>query len=240
MGGAPTLVQNVETLAHVALIARRGAAWFREVGTAAEPGSMLTTCRRAEGGAEVTEVAIGVPIARLLRLDAAPAQAVLVGGYHGTWLPAAEAAGLPLANAALRPLGRAVGAGVLAALPPDRCGLAETARVVRYLAAESAGQCGPCLAGLPRIADALTHMAGPHPDHRVLGHLERWTGLVTGRGACRHPDGTVRLVRSALEVFGDEITRHRRGRCAADQAAATRAPLLPVPGGAPVCRDDWK
>jgi NADH:ubiquinone oxidoreductase subunit F (NADH-binding) len=239
VGGAPTLVQNVETLAHMALIARHGAAWFRGLGTAAEPGSMLTTCHLADGNVAVTEAAIGTPIAGLLGLRAAPAQAVLVGGYHGTWLRAADADALPLANAALRPFGGAIGAGVLAALAPQACGLAETAHVVRYLAAESAGQCGPCLAGLPRIADALGELAAPYPDPQTLGHLVQWTGLVTGRGACRHPDGTVRLVRSALEVFGDEIAGHRRGSCTAGTAAG-RAPFLPVPAGAPACKDDWR
>jgi NADH:ubiquinone oxidoreductase subunit F (NADH-binding) len=201
---------------------------------------MLATCHRADGSTEVAEVAIGTPIAALLGLGGAPASAVLVGGYHGAWLPAAAAAGLPLANAALRPLGGAVGAGVLAALPPDRCGLAETARVVRYLAAESAGQCGPCLAGLPRIADALTGLAGRYPDPGLLGHLRRWTGLVTGRGGCRHPDGTVRLVRSALAVFADEIAEHHRGGCAADRAPGGHRPFLPIPAGGAVYRADWK
>ena len=192
VGGAPTLVQNVETLAHIALIARYGAVWFRRAGTPAEPGTMLTTCHRADGTVEVAEVEIGTPLAGLLDLGASPAQAVLTGGYHGAWIPAADAAVAPLANAALRPIGAAVGAGVLAALPHDRCGLVETAHVVSYLAAESAGQCGPCLAGLPRIADALAELSVLHPDTRMLGHLERWTGLVEGRGACKHPDGTDR------------------------------------------------
>ncbi len=234
VGGAPTLVQNVETLAHVALIARHGAAWFRGLGTADEPGSMIITCRRADGTAEVAEVALGTPVGALLGLGSAPAQAVLTGGYHGTWLRAADAARLPLTNAALRQAGAKVGAGVLAALPPDRCGLIETAQVVRYLAAQAAGQCGPCLAGLPRIADALTHLSLPDPDPRWLAHLQRWAGLVTGRGACHHPDGTVRFVRSALTVFEPEIGLHRQGRCAAAAGTSTARggePFLPVPAG---------
>src|SRR5436190_5050683 len=126
--GRRTLVQNVETLAHLALIARYGPGWFRSAGTADEPGSMLATLHQADGRTGVVETALGTRIADLLRL---PAQAVLVGGYHGAWLPGPQAERLPLANAALRPLGVAVGAGVLAALPGDRCGLAETARVGR-------------------------------------------------------------------------------------------------------------
>jgi NADH:ubiquinone oxidoreductase subunit F (NADH-binding) len=258
-GGAPTLVQNVETLAHLALIARHGAAWFRQAGTAAEPGSMIVTAHRADGTVVVREVPIGVPVGDVLGRSAA--QAVLVGGYHGAWLPAEEAMGLPLANAALRPLGAAVGAGVLAALPPDRCGLAETAWVLRYLAAESAGQCGPCLNGLPRIAATFTALARLLADRRCLDDLERWAGLVTGRGACHHPDGTVRLVRSALATFSAETARHLRGQCTAVQALPSPVqalpspvqalpsptpaarPFLPVPGdgrAAPAARHDWR
>ena len=240
---------NVETLAHLALIARYGAAWFRTAGTAAEPGSMLVTLHLADGRTSVAEAPLGAGIAGLLGLDAladpppgagipgaaGPVQAVLVGGYHGAWLPAAEAARLPLANEALLPLGAAVGAGVLAALPADRCGLAETARVARYLALESAGQCGPCFNGLPRIAAALEHLAGPRPDRRALGDLERWAGLVTGRGACHHPDGSVRFIRSALRVFAAEAGLHEQGRC----RGTDPRPFLPVPAGRPASEEDW-
>ncbi|HEX2745537.1 MAG TPA: NADH-quinone oxidoreductase subunit I, partial [Streptosporangiaceae bacterium] len=82
VAGAPTLVHNVETLAHLAQIARYGASWFRAAGAAAEPGTMLATCRRADGTVEVVETAIGTPLGELLRLPDLPAQAVLVGGYH--------------------------------------------------------------------------------------------------------------------------------------------------------------
>jgi NADH:ubiquinone oxidoreductase subunit F (NADH-binding) len=232
VAGRRTLVQNVETLAHLALIARYGAAWFRSAGTPDEPGSMLATLYHADGRTGVVETTLGTPIADLLPL---PAQAVLVGGYHGAWLPAAQADTLPLANAALRPLGAAVGAGVLAALPAERCGLAETARVARYLALESAGQCGPCLNGLPRIAGALEELAGPRPDPQVLANLERWSGLVRGRGACHHPDGTARFVRSALRVFAAEIGHHAHGSC----TGTSGRPFLPIPAVAAVDDEDW-
>ena len=111
VGGAPTLVQNVETLAHLALIARHGPAWFREVGTPDEPGSVICTIHTMDRPVQVIETAIGTPLRSLLPLDAPATQAVLIGGYHGTWLPTVQAASLPLANAALRPLGAAVGAG---------------------------------------------------------------------------------------------------------------------------------
>jgi NADH:ubiquinone oxidoreductase subunit F (NADH-binding) len=233
LGGRPTLVQNAETLAHLALIARYGPHWFRTLGTRAEPGSMLTTCYPASGGCRVIETAIGTPMATLLGPDK-EAQAWLVGGYHGSWLSLPDA-GLTLDNSSLRRLGAAVGAGVLAALPPDRCGVAETARVVSYLAAESAGQCGPCLNGLPRIAATLAELAGPYSRHSARGDIERWAGLVNHRGACSHPDGTVRFVRSALRVFEPEFRLHGRGRC----SAANRRPFLPLPDGIPTSEDDW-
>jgi NADH:ubiquinone oxidoreductase subunit F (NADH-binding) len=231
----PTLVQNVETLAHLALIARYGPRWFRAVGTDAEPGSMLVTLHRADGRTDVAEVPLGIGLRDLPGLASHPAQAVLIGGYHGAWLPSAAAMRLPLANAALRPLGAAVGAGVVAALPVDRCGLAESARVARYLALESAGQCGPCFHGLPRMAAALAELAGPRPDREVRADLERWAGLVEGRGACHHPDGTARFIRSALRVFAGEIDRHERGQCTGSDGR----PFLPVPAEAPLQDADW-
>jgi len=233
--GAPTLVQNVETLAQLALISRYGPAWFRAFGTDAEPGSMLTTVRLSNGGGGVAETAIGTPIAELLRLAEHPAQAVLVGGYHGAWLSSDQARHLTLSNADLGPLGAAVGAGVLAALPTNRCGLVESARVVSYLAAESAGQCGPCLNGLPRIAATFSQLAHHGSTPSTRDDLQRWSQLVERRGACHHPDGTVRFLRSALNVFADEVVMHEAGRC----SASTNEPFLPIPAGSPAYEEDW-
>ncbi len=221
VGGRPTLVLNVETLARLALLAR---------GHTEAAGRTLVTRHWESGGlarADVVDVEPGTRLADLLPLGGA--QAVLVGGYHGTWVSAGAAQRLTLGAADLAAAGARLGAGVLAALPADRCGLLETARVVEHLARDSAGQCGPCLNGLPRIAAATGVLAAPAaPPPGLLDDVVRWSGLVDGRGACRHPDGTVRLVASALELFADELTAHRYGSC----TATSWAPFLPVPAGA--------
>lgn len=233
IGGRPTLVQNVETLAHLAMIARYGAAWFRGVGTPGEPGSMLCTVRDPDGRMRIVEAAIGTPLRHLVWLGDG-VQAVLVGGYHSGWLSVAQARQLTLSNADLRPAGVIAGPGILVALPTAYCGLAETAAVARYLALESAGQCGPCFNGLPAIAAASAAVARPRPAERELANLRRWAGLVAGRGACHHPDGTVRFIASALVAFGAEIAEHGRGRCTGTQAGQ----FLPVPA-APLTESDW-
>jgi NADH:ubiquinone oxidoreductase subunit F (NADH-binding) len=232
--GRPTLVQNVETLAHLALVARHGAMWFRSVGTRDEPGSMLCTVREPGGQVRVLEAALGTPLSWLLTLGD-DVQAVLVGGYHGGWLSLTDARRLALCNADLRAAGTIVGAGVIIALPIATCGLAETASVARSLALESAGQCGPCFNGLPAIAAALAELARPRAAGPALANLQRWAGQLTGRGACHHPDGTVRFVASALTAFAGEIASHARGRC-----TATRRDLfLPVTGPA-TTESDWR
>lgn len=227
VGGAPTLVQNVETLGHIALIARHGSGWFREVGTAEEPGTALLSVSGAVGRPEVYEIAFGTPLVQLLA-DAGGVrgepQAFLVGGYFGSWVPATRARKLLLSDSSLQQHGAAIGAGALAVLPASACGLVETARIARYLATESVGQCGPCVHGLDAIADALENLASSATHGVMPPRLERWLEQVQGRGACRHPDGTARFVASALEAFSGELEQHLHGRCSRHRG--TEAPLL--------------
>jgi NADH:ubiquinone oxidoreductase subunit F (NADH-binding) len=226
LGRRPTLVQNVETLAHLALIARFGASWFRAVGTAQEPGSMLVTILGAVNQPCVHEIAMGTPVQEVLSLAggaSAPPQALLLGGYFGSWVGAAAAADRPFSSAGLAALGAGPGAGLVAVLPVDACGLVETARAVRYLADESAGQCGPCLFGLDAIAGEMRRVAEGRTSD--LSTLRRWLGQVDGRGACHLPDGVTALIRSALDLFGPELEQHAQGWCCATRTAS----VLPVP-----------
>jgi len=225
LGGRPTLVQNVETLAHLAFIGRHGAGWFRALGTEAEPGTMLVTILGAVREPCVAEIAVGTPLQEVLGLAggvSGPVQAVLLGGYSGHWA-GPDALARPFSAAGLARLGASVGAGLIVALPADVCGLAETARVARYLADESAGQCGPCLFGLDAVAGELARLADGHPAS--LATLHRWLGQVDGRGACAHPDGAVRMIASALRVFASEAEQHAQGWC----CGTAGTPVLPVP-----------
>ena len=228
VAGAPTLVDNAETCAHVALIARHGATWFRAVGTAASPGSTLVSVTGAVARPIVVEVALGTPLRAVLQAAGADPepQAVLLGGYGGTWL-AASHLDTPLANEALGPLGASVGAGVIVVVPTDACGLRETLRITRWMAHESARQCGPCAFGLPALARDLQAIVAGGPDApAAITRLTERSAAIAGRGACRHPDGVVRLVRSALEVFAAHLDTHRRGRPC---AVGARRPVVAVP-----------
>ncbi|HEX3564866.1 MAG TPA: NADH-ubiquinone oxidoreductase-F iron-sulfur binding region domain-containing protein, partial [Acidimicrobiales bacterium] len=118
-----------------------------------------------------------------------------------------------------------LGAGVIALLPRSVCPLAETARVVRYMEHQGAGQCGPCVNGLAGLADMLTALAfQPSAVGGGVTSILDLCQLVDGRGACRHPDGVARFVRSALDVFSDEVSAHLRGG---------PCPLVNVPGVLP-------
>ena len=213
IGHAPVLVDNAETCAHVGLIARYGGDWFRRLGTPTSPGSALVSVSGAVARPTVLEIPLGVPVRSILeRAGADPdPQAVLMGGYGGAWLDARHL-DVPYANDALAPLGSSVGAGVIIVLPRSGCGIAETQRIARWMANESARQCGPCAFGLPAIAEDLARLALDGRGARTAyERLVNRCGAIEGRGACRHPDGVVRLVRSALAVFAEHVEDHVQG-----------------------------
>lgn len=224
VGGRPTLVQNVESLAYAALIARFGAAWYRQPGREATRGTALVTAgllddrpviREIELGTTVGEVAAGIGLAR----DAIGA--VLVGGYFGTWTPAEAAWDLPLDPAVMRAGGLTFGCGMVSFLASEACGVAAAAEVMGFMARGSARQCGPCRFGLAAIAERADDLAACRAGTAELADLRRLLGLVVGRGACHHPDGAAAFMASALVAFDEEVERHARlNRCSAEIAAS--------------------
>ncbi|GAA3605421.1 NADH-ubiquinone oxidoreductase-F iron-sulfur binding region domain-containing protein [Kineosporia mesophila] len=223
IGDRPTLVQNVETLAHLGLIARYGGVWFASTGTPDSTGTFLTTVHPVTEplttAPTVWEAAHGLSLRQILTPAAGrpvqELQAVLIGGYHGTWVPLPVALDAPLSTAGLEQYGAGLGAGVLIPLASTACGLELTASIVAYLARQSAQQCGPCQFGLPELAQNFTALAAGRVGRGGVDAVRQSAGLVENRGACKHPDGTTRLVRSALRVFEKDVTLHEYGRCLA-------------------------
>ena len=246
VGKRPTIVDNVETLAHVALIARYGADWFREAGRGDATGTMLITVTGAVAQPGVYEIEAGAGVGDVLAMAGADvaAEAVLVGGYFGTWHDISTIARLPFSGAGLRRAGGSPGAGIVFVLPPADCGLGEAARILRYLASQSTQQCGPCHFGLPAIADDLAQLAAARPEGDPLARMQRRFGQISGRGACRHPDGAVRMAASALQTFAADAHAHARRRpCFASQrgralAGRYQTALLPVPR--PWAEGEWR
>ena len=212
IGRRSALVHNAETLAHVAMIARTGPDAFRAHGLIEDPGTSLVTISGAVEHPGVVEIDRGTPLIDVANraVPTAPPQALLVGGYGGAWV-APACFTTPYASLSLRAVGATAGVGIIVVLGPDACGLMESARIAHYLAGQSAGQCGPCVYGLPAIADDLTRLARGQVDSGLGTRLERRLREVDGRGACRHPDGAVKVVRSALGVFAADLTAHANG-----------------------------
>lgn len=225
----PTLVNNAETLAHVALIARHGARWFRELGLPDQPGSTLLTVSGPLAYPGVYEVEHGASLSSLLRAaggTTSRVRAALFGGYAGSWVDGAALANIALSKAHLAPHGATLGAGIVLLLSESACPVAETLRVIRWLANESAGQCGPCVHGLAALAQTLEQVCTGAASTDAMARIERLGTLVERRGACAHPDGASRFAMSAVNVFAEEFADHaRHGPC----DACARPSELPLP-----------
>ncbi|GGQ75365.1 NADH-ubiquinone oxidoreductase-F iron-sulfur binding region domain-containing protein [Couchioplanes azureus] len=207
VGGAPTLVANVETLAHLALLAAgRPAA-----------GDLLITVAGAGHPPLLAEVPLGTPLRTLFPRSAAVSGA-LVGGLFGGLLDAGVL-DLPLTPQAYAAAGGALGCGAIRLLGPDDCPVAVAAEAVGHLAAQSARQCGVCVSGTRGLAGALTALAtGPDPAAGRLADLSRWSASLPGRGACGLLDAAARVAGSLVRVHGALAERHAERPCPACHA----------------------
>ncbi|MFF7751760.1 NADH-ubiquinone oxidoreductase-F iron-sulfur binding region domain-containing protein [Streptomyces sp. NPDC007971] len=236
VGGAPTLVANVETLARIALTHTHPEAAEAVAGAHLVTVSGAGTRPHAEAGAGGTvalaEVSAGTHLKVLADLCGhGRAEAVLLGGLFGG-LHGAGWTDLPLDHDRLRAAGGALGCGALHFLHPEDCPVALATEAAAYLAAQSARQCGVCVSGTGALTDTLTAVARGHADGDATGRLRRWSQQLPGRGACGLLDAAARVVASLLTHFPDRVDAHRSAVCpaCADPAPADgRRFTVPVP-----------
>ena len=221
-GGRPILVNNTETMARAGLVALRGSDNYL-------PTSLLTVISRTHRS--VIEVGATQTFGMVVSTHwsdyaAGEPSAVLLGGYGGAWVSWSELRNVAVDPAALKAVGLSIGAGLVGALPADACGIEEATRLVNYLAGQSARQCGPCVFGLAGVAQLCDDLTAGALTASGRKRLHRFMDEISGRGACRHPDGAIRMVTSALHVFASDAARHRRGRTCNAKVYG----VMPLPG----------
>ncbi|MFD7395632.1 NADH-ubiquinone oxidoreductase-F iron-sulfur binding region domain-containing protein [Streptomyces virginiae] len=217
VGGEPTLVSNVETLARIALTATRPD--LRR----AIARSTLVTLSGGPATPMLTEVPYGIPLRTLAARYGAPeAAGALMGGLFGG-LVDAHALDLPLEPGALTAAGTALGCGALHFLAPGGCPVTTAADAAAHLAAESARQCGVCVSGTAAVGKALYGLASGTAGPDTEDNLRRWSQGLTGRGACGLLDAAAGIAGSLLRSFPAHLRSHLAAPCPVCAAAAPAA-----------------
>jgi NADH:ubiquinone oxidoreductase subunit F (NADH-binding) len=224
VGGLPTLVSNVETLANLPFLQRHGAESFREHGTPTSPGTFLATITGAGRPPALYEIPHGVAFTDLVTVHSVPAdqvRGVLMGGYFAG-LVNRDILDATLDHESLRRLDSGLGCGAIAILTDD-CPVAVAASVMAYYDRENAGQCGSCFNGtaaMSAVTEALRDGLATSDD---LARLERWSVVLRGRGACATLDGATNVAASLLVQFPQLVERHLQNRCETCQSGAFSA-----------------
>ncbi|MCZ2527568.1 NAD(P)H-dependent oxidoreductase subunit E [Streptomyces sp. HB2AG] len=202
---APTVVNNVETLAALPWIVRRGgAAWARR-GVPGEPGTKLVCLSERFARPGCYEVELGTPLSRIVRdLGGGPRPGsepavVQVGGPLGGFL-AADDLDVPLSERALAARGAAMGHAGLVAFDRDVEPLRVLRHVWEFADAESCGACSPCRVGSRR---GLEHAAAGTPPGPEYGRMLR---LMAGASLCAFGRRVPDAVRSLARAYGDRLT----------------------------------
>ncbi|MEV5646964.1 NADH-ubiquinone oxidoreductase-F iron-sulfur binding region domain-containing protein [Nocardia sp. NPDC052254] len=201
---APTLVLNAETVWRVQQIVEHGPRWFRSFGTADEPGPRLVTLVDGVAVPGVYSAEAGLMLREILDCGGGltgSARAIWLSGLSGGFVAADDLSRIRWSRAGLGPYGIGPGAGTVHILAEAADPWPRVLRALIYAVGESAGQCGPCMFGLPAVLGDLTTVLRAGPTAQSTGTLTRRLGLVTGRGACRYPDGVAGFVGSALRTF---------------------------------------
>ena len=214
VGGLPTLVSNVETLANLPFIHRSGATEFRRAGTDGSPGTFLATITGGGRPPTLYELPFGVAMAEVLAHQGIPAGEVrgaLMGGYFAGLL-GPEVTGTTLDHETLRGIGSGLGCGAVS-LMTGECPVAVAAAVLAYFDRENAGQCGSCFNGTAAMAAAAGALRDGTATAEDVARLDRWSVVLRGRGACATLDAATNIAASLLAKFPDDVARHLAGDC---------------------------
>jgi NADH:ubiquinone oxidoreductase subunit F (NADH-binding) len=224
VGGLPTLVSNVETLANLPYLQRHGSAAFRSQGTALSPGTFLATITGAGKPPALYEIPHGLPFTELLALHGVSpgdVRGALMGGYFAGLLNQ-RVLQTTLDHETFRGLGSGLGCGAISLITDD-CPVAVAASVLAYFDRENAGQCGSCFNGTAAMAAAAGALRDSAATAEDVDRLRRWSVVLRGRGACATLDAATNVAATLLDQFPDEVTQHLDGSCQSCSRGVFRA-----------------
>jgi len=224
VGGRPTLVSNVETLASLPYLQQRGSATFRSLGTPLSPGTFLVTITGAGRPPGLYEIPHGLPFTELLSLhgvSSGPVRAALMSGYFAGLLNR-DVLDTTLDHETIRRLGSGLGCAAISVLTDD-CPVAVAASVLAYFDRENAGQCGSCFNGTAAMAAVGGALRDGVATTEDLDRLRRWSVVLRGRGACATLDAATNVAASLLDQFPHTVERHLDNSCEACRDGAFRA-----------------
>ena len=208
VGGLPTVVSNVETLANLPFVHHYGAADYRSVGTEGSPGTFLATLTGGGRPPGLYEVPFGIPAAELIALHGITADRVrgaLMGGYFAGLLDQ-RILEVTMDHASLRAVGSGLGCGAVSVIT-DECPVAVGASVLAYYDRENADQCGSCFNGTAAMAAAAGALRDGVATSDDVARLQRWSVVLRGRGACATLDAACNIAASMLAMFPDDVAR---------------------------------
>lgn len=220
---APTLVDNVETLANVPRIIARGADWFRTQGTAESPGTIVCTVTGSTQHHGVGEVMMGTPLREVIEVIGGgprPGRSVkaVLSGVANALIPA-SLLDTPVSYEAMAAIGSGLGSGGFMVFDDLDDLTAVVAGVSRFLAVESCGQCVPCKEDGRTMAESLRRLSGSEGDAADVDEIRLRLPTVTDGARCSLASQQQVVVSSLLERFPDEVGAH---------AAKTLAEVEPV------------
>jgi NADH:ubiquinone oxidoreductase subunit F (NADH-binding) len=229
--GVPTLVHNGETLAHVAWILGHSAADFAKVGPEEAPGTKLVTIAGAVRNPGLGEVAMGTPVADIVKLaggSTGTVKAAFVGGPGAGALAAAELDATGYEYGALGAAGAHIGSGSVLVTDAATCMVATARFLLDYSAREACGKAVPCRIGPLRLVETLDRIlaATPRPNDLIL--LRELSAKIADTALCRLESLAPRPMLTTLDRFADEYRAHaERGVCLAGSCKTDPvAPLL--------------
>lgn len=211
-GVPPTLVNNVETLGNVAGLLAEGADWFRRLGTADSPGTVVCTISGATARHGVAEVEMGTTLGQAIRLIGGGPRPghELVGAMSGVANPVVPAPlfDTPLTYDAMQAAGSGLGAAGFVVFDDETDLAAVAAGVSRFLAVESCGQCTPCKQDGLAIAETLLRIVRGGGNEYDLGEVADRVTTVADEARCYLAHQHQRVVDSILRLHPEAFQRH--------------------------------